>query len=87
MKDFASYDPGKGNSEDLLREAEDVLKAFGGRADGDILKEIYARALEGKRNGTLTNEQIDFFCERLSPMLDGAKRKRLKALAEKLKSM
>jgi len=52
-----------------------------------MLKEIYARALEGKKNGTLSNEQIDAFYKQFSPMLDGAKRKKLQKIVEQLKSM
>lgn len=77
MKDFASYSGGDG--------IEEIVQRFSGKRDGDLLKEIYLRAAEGKRAGTLSNEQIDAFCTRLSPLLDGAKRKRLYELCEQLK--
>lgn len=87
MDDFASFTSGKKPDEDWLKEAEEVLKAHGGKGDTALLKEIYARAVEGKRNGTLTNEQIDAFYEQFAPMLDGFKRIRLKKLVEELKRM
>ena len=52
-----------------------------------MMKEIYARAVEGKRNGTLTNEQIEAFYRQFAPMLDGAKRKKLQRIVEQLKKM
>ena len=92
MKDFASFDGNEGNEganspEEWLKEAQDFASAYAGRSDGDIMKAIYARAVEGKRNGTLTNEQIDAFYNRFAPMLDGIKRKRLQKLVEQLKRM
>ena len=51
------------------------------------MKAIYDRAVEGKRNGTLTNEQIDAFYAQFSMMLDGAKRKKLQKIVEQLKRM
>ena len=88
MKDFASYEGGeRRSSEEWAKEAEERAGQYAGKGEGDILRAIYARAVEGKRNGTLTNEQIDEFYARFSSMLDGAKRKRLKKLVEELKRM
>lgn len=94
MNDFASY-PGKnqntGNTEktaeEWVSEAKKVAGMYEGRSENDILKAIYAQAVEGKRNGTLTNEQIDTFYRQFSPMLDASKRKRLQKLVEQLKRM
>lgn len=90
MKDFASYTGGDkkdGVTADFEEQARILSKQYEGRSEGDMLKAIYAQALEGKRNGTLTNEQIDAFYKQISPMLDGAKRKKLQKIVERLKSM
>lgn len=89
MDDFASFRSGKENKsgEELLREAQAVASRYKGKSDGDIMKAIYAQAVEGKRNGTLTNEQIDAFYRQFSPMLDGAQRKKLQKVIEQLKKM
>ncbi len=86
MDDFASFTPGK-KDEQWLKEADEVLRAYRGKPDGDILKAIYARAVEGKRAGTLTNEQIDAFYAQFSPSLDGMRRRKLKKLVDELKRM
>ena len=89
MNDFASFQGGKEQKtqDEWMREAQKVANGVKGKSDNDILKTIYARAAEGKRNGTLTNEQIDEFYRQFSPMLDSAKRKRLQKLVEELKKM
>lgn len=80
MKDFASF----GSSEE---ETKAIVSRFAGRPEGELMREIYSRAVQGKRAGTLTNEQIDAFYAQFSPMLDGAKRRRLQKLVEELKRM
>ncbi len=86
MDDFASY-RGQTEGEDWTKEAQDIASKYNGRNEGELTRDIYARAAEGKRNGTLTNEQIDLFYSQFAPMLDGAKRKKLKKLIEQLKSI
>lgn len=90
MDDFASFQgTGKGTqgNEDFMKEAHRIAMKYNGRNENELISAIYARAAEGKRNGTLTNEEIDNFYRQISPMVDGAKRKRLNKLIEKLKSM
>ncbi len=86
MKDFASY-TGGAVPDDLMKEVQAAAAQFDGKNEGELVRSIYARAAEGKRAGTLTNEQIDAFCAQFAPMLDGAKRKKLFKLAEQLKKM
>ena len=85
MDDFASYTPKKKTDEEWLKEADGLLKEYGGRSEGEILGAIYRRAVEGKRDGTLTNDQIDAFYTQFAPMLDGFKRRKLKKIVEDLK--
>ena len=94
MNDFASYSSKneknsqtEKTSEEWISEAKKVASQYSGKSDNDIMKAIYAQAVEGKRNGTLTNEQIDAFYRQFSPMLDAGKRKRLAKLVEQLKKM
>lgn len=87
MKDFASYENGEKSTGAWEAEAQAIAAQYAGKGENEILRAIYARAVEGKRNGTLTNEQIDEFYARFSALLDGGKRKRLKKLVEDLKKM
>ncbi len=91
MGDFASFNGGKNNNqsekEQFMKDAANAAARFQGKNEGDLVREIYARAAEGKKNGTLTNAEIDAFFRQISPMLDGAKRKRLEKLVEKLKEL
>lgn len=86
MKDFASYSGG-GVPEDFMKEVQSAAAQFDGKNENELIRSIYARAAEGKRAGTLTNEQIDAFCAQFAPMLDAGKRKKLYKLAAELKKM
>ncbi len=87
MGDFASYTPkgGKKQDETLEGEVQTIVNAFRGKPESEMLKAIYTKAVEGKKNGTLTNEQIDAFYAQLSPLLDGVRRRKLKKIVEELK--
>ncbi len=94
MNDFAGYtgknktnDKAEKTAEDWMSEAKEVASRYQGKSENDIMKAIYAQAVEGKRNGTLTNDQIDAFYRQFSPMLDSGKRKKLAKLVEQLKKM
>lgn len=91
MDDFANFngdDKGKKSEQEaFMREAAGAAARYHGKSENDLIHEIYARAEAGKRNGTLTNAEIDAFYRQIAPMLDGAKRKRLEKLVEKLKEI
>ena len=103
MKDFKSYaqdgenskksenaeapKSGNTNYNQTVNMATMLAKAFDGKSEGQILQTIIAQAEQGKRDGTLTNADLDNFYKTLSPLLDGFKRQRLKQIITKLKSI
>ena len=78
---------GDGNLNQTVNMAEMLAKAFAGKSEGQILQTILSQAEEGKRNGTLTNADIDNFYNAVAPMLDGFKRQKLKGVIARLKSI
>ena len=91
MQDFNQYvnqtgDLPKG-SENILKMVKDLAGKFDGKDQNELLKAIYQEAEKGKRNGTLTNAQIDAFAQMLSPLLDDKKRKILKKITNELKKI
>ena len=72
------------NAEEL---AQQIARAYNGTSNADMLKNILLEAEKGKRNGTLSNEEIENFYQTFSPMLDAQKRKRLRAIIDKLKQI
>lgn len=97
MNDFKSYNPNSGNGKPDNKGAGDfnntadfakaISKAMNGKSEGQLLRTIIAEAERGKRDGRLTNADLDNFYNTIYPMLDGAKRKKLKEVIAKLKNI
>lgn len=67
--------------------AKIITKAMNGKSTMQIMQTIISEAERGKREGTLTNADLDNFYNALSPLLDGAKKRKLKQVIERLKSI
>ena len=97
MKDFKSYSnehpnekpPEKYQTEynNTVELAKFLTRAMNGKSEGQILHTIISEAERGKRDGSLSNEDLDNFYNALSPMLDGFKKRKLKEVITRLKSI
>lgn len=93
MKDFKNYsgepdrEPGKQDLGNTLELAKIISRAMNGKNQNQIMRTIIAEAERGKREGRLTNADLDSFYNTLYPMLDGAKRQKLTEVIEKLKKI
>ena len=94
MDDFRKYASDKKNINDDIGVNQNVFNLvnsiagkYDGKSQAELMKAIYDQALQGKRQGTLTNSDIDNFVGMLSPMLDEKKRKILFKIAEELKKI
>lgn len=97
MNDFKSYSGGspdgkpennnKTDYNSAVELAKILSKAMNGKSEGQILHTIIAEAERGKREGTLTNADLDNYYNMLYPMLDGFKRRKLKEVITRLKSI
>lgn len=76
-----------GGEQQAINLAATLAKAFAGKSEGQILSTIIAQAEQGKRDGTLTNADLDNFYSTLAPLLDGFKRKKLQQIIAKLKAI
>ena len=102
MKDFKSYTENQpndnGNNQNqssgnpstynnTVELAKVLPKAMAGKNEGQILHTIISEAERGKREGTLTNADLDNFYNALAPFVDGFKRRKLKEVIMRLKSI
>ena len=102
MKDFKSYSEnqpennppqssgGNGSTasyNNTVELAKVLTKAMAGKNEGQILHTIIAEAERGKREGTLTNADLDNFYNALAPFVDGFKRRKLKEVIIRLKGI
>ena len=64
-----------------------IASAYHGKSNADMLRQILVQAEEGKRNGTLTNEEIENFYSAFSPMINSSQSKQLRAIVNRLKEI
>ena len=81
--DASGDDSPKKTQEDVLR---DFAKKYEGKSEAELIGDILKTATESRKNGTLTDEEIDRYVALLSPMLSDDQRKKLLYIAKKLKS-
>ena len=54
-------------------------------SENELLSEIMKEAEKGRRNGTLTDSDIDRFKSMLEPMLNSSQRAKLNKIVDKIK--
>lgn len=67
--------------------AEKMAAAYDGKSNMEMLKNILAEAEKKKREGKLSNEEIEMFYQSFSPMLNALQRKKLREIVERLKKI
>ena len=97
MKDFKNYTPENNDKDKIPKNVNDINSAvefaksisqsMNGKSEGQLLRSIIAEAERGKREGRLTNADLDNFYNMVAPTVDGFKRKKLKEVISKLKEI
>ena len=87
MEDFNTYSKNTQNPNDLADMVKKLSSEFDGKSQNDLFRAIYAEAEKNKKNGTLTNEELDNFARMISPMLDQKQKNYLNKIVEKLKGI
>lgn len=72
---------------DLSRLIRQLAGKYNGANETELMQAIYKEAEKGRRNGTLSDADLDRFGNMLAPMLDDAKRRKLRQIIQKLKNI
>ena len=94
MEDFNEYaqrveDTAKEDTqtENLFNLVSSIATKYNGKSQNELLMAIYKEAEKGKRNGTLSNADIDNFAQTISPFLDDKKKRMLNKIVDELKKI
>ena len=91
MKSFKDYQTPTEEEKATPSTAEELTKkiasAYNGKSNMEMMKSILSEAEKSKRAGTLSNAELENFYQTFSPMIDGAQRKKLRSIIDKLKSI
>ena len=92
MKDFDSFTSDKtaansgGMDKSVFSYFSSLAAKYEGKSGDELIKAILKEAEKGRKNGTLTDADIDNFAATLSPMLNDKQRKILDGVVKKLKN-
>ena len=92
MRDFKSFQKNNYTSNPQnSKNAMDMLSAFAKKYEGasqsEIISAIIEEAERGKRNGTLTNQEIDNFANMIRPMLNASQKEQLTKIINRIKNL
>lgn len=94
MKDFNSFksqskkDGAKTSASSSPYELFATLsKNYEGKSSEELMQAIIKQAEEGRKNGTLTDRDIDNFASTVSPLLNDKQRKMLNTVIARLKKI
>ncbi len=89
MKDFSEFTPQEkketNGSGDINSQFMKFASAYEGKSADEVMSAILAEAEKGKKNGTLTDADVDKFASTVSPFLTDKQRKMLNVIAKKIK--
>ena len=86
--DFRDFKKQRTTSTDEREPQDDIRKTaerYAEKSDAELLSDIMRMAGENKRNGSLSNEELDEFERKVIPMLNREQRKRLENVLRMLK--
>lgn len=72
------------NAEELTKR---IARAYNGKSNASMLKNILAEAEKSKRAGTLSNAEIENFYQSFAPMLDATQKRMLRTVVDRLKEI
>ena len=89
MKDFSEFTPQEkketNGSGDINSQFMKFASAYEGKSADEVMSAILAEAEKGKKNGTLTDADVDKFASTVSPFLTDKQRKMLNVIVKEIK--
>lgn len=91
MRDFNSYEKNQTTKQGLNDDAMNSLRNLAGKYEGasetDLISAIMLEAEKGRKNGTLSDADVDNFANMIAPMLNPSQKAKLKAVVNKIKNI
>ena len=86
LKSFQNSRPeNRTNAETKKDDLRKTAEEYAQKSDADLLTEIMNVASKGKKDGTLSDEELRSFAQNVAPMLTGEQRERLQSVLEMIR--
>ena len=88
MRKFNDFSPKDDNKEqNYMNIIRGFAQKYEGASQSELISAILAEAEKGRRNGTLSDQDIDNFAKMLRPMLNSSQQKELDNIISKIKNI
>ncbi len=87
MRKFNDYTPSDNNSTNYMNILKSFADKYEGASQTEIISAILQEAEKGRRNGTLSDSDIDNFALMLRPMLNASQQKELDKIIMQIKQI
>ena len=93
MKDFFIYtqekssSPRKDSKNGGFAQFAELASKYEGKSAEEMMQAIIKEAEKGRKNGTLSDRDIDNFASSIAPLLNDKQRKMLSTIVERLKKI
>ncbi|MDD3831455.1 MAG: hypothetical protein PHW00_02225 [Clostridia bacterium] len=67
-----------------IEQITNTAKYYQEKGENELVKDIFATVMRQKKDGSLTNAQLQEFVKKVSPILNAQQRERLNSLIEQL---
>jgi hypothetical protein len=72
--------------EDELHGMEETISQYENKSEGELMSDLEKMIHDGRKNGTFSDDMLDAFIKNVSPMMDGAQKKKMENIARKIKN-
>jgi|GEM_PF-351420 len=68
-----------------IKSVEDTVARYENKSESELIGELGEALRSGRKDGTFSDEMLDSFAKRVSPMMDAAQRKKLDSIIKMIK--
>ena len=71
--------------EENLEGFEEVIEKYGDKSEDELMSDLERMVVEGRKEGTFSDEMLEAFVQNVSPMMDDEQRRKLESITRMLR--
>ena len=68
-----------------LEGFEEVIEKYGDKSEDELMSDLERMVVEGRKEGTFSDEMLEAFVQNVSPMMDDEQRRKLESITRMLR--
>lgn len=71
--------------EENIQGFEEVMEQYGDKSEVELMSDLERMVVEGRKEGTFSDEMLEAFVQNVSPMMDDEQRRKLESITRMLR--